>query len=206
MRIVFLGPPGSGKGTQAKLLSERLHLPAISTGEMLRAAVGEETPLGRQARAVMERGELVSDSVIVALIRERTTRPDAGKGFILDGFPRTLEQAEALERLLAGNGSGLSAVINLSVPDAVLEERLLSRAGLEGRTDDRPETVRERLKVYKEKSEPLIGFYQRRGLLTEVNGMGQIAEVSDRIHRALPRPLAGGPCGPSGTPGAEGAA
>jgi len=218
MRIVFLGPPGSGKGTQAKLLSERLYVPAISTGEILRAAVREETPLGREARAVMARGQLVSDSIMIALIRERTARADAVKGFILDGFPRTVEQAEALERLLAGNGTALTAVISLFVPDAVLEERLLSRSGLEGRTDDRPATVQERVKVYREKTEPLIGFYRQRGLLADVNGVGEIPEVSERIHRARPQwaggpcgppgtpPLAGGPCGPPGTPQAQGTA
>src|SRR5437773_5272042 len=127
MRIVLLGPPGSGKGTQGKLLAERLGVPAISTGDILRAAVRDRTPLGREAQAIMDKGELVSDDLIVALIRERLAERDAGGGFVLDGFPRTIAQAEALERLLAGNGDALSAVVNFSVPYAALVERMPGR-------------------------------------------------------------------------------
>jgi adenylate kinase len=185
MRIVFLGPPGSGKGTQAKLLAERTGVPAISTGDMLRTAVREATPLGREARAVMERGELVSDALMIGLVRERVAAPDAREGFLLDGFPRTVEQARSLELLLAGNGTRLSVVLNLLVPEFVLEERLLARATAEGRSDDRPETIRQRLQVYREKTEPLIGFYRQRDLLVEVDGVGPVAEVASRIDRAL---------------------
>jgi adenylate kinase len=185
MRVVFLGPPGSGKGTQAKLLAERLGVPAISTGDILRAAVREKTPLGLQAQAVMEKGDLVSDDLIVALIRERIGRPDARDGFLLDGFPRTLAQGEALEKMLSGNEDTLSAVVNFSVPENELVQRMLGRAAAEGRADDRPETIRERLRVYREKTEPLIGFYRQRGLLADVDGVGGVEEVAERIDAAL---------------------
>jgi adenylate kinase len=185
MRVIFLGPPGSGKGTQAKLLSDRLGVPAISTGEILREAVRRGTPLGLQAKAVMDAGELVSDELMVALIRDRIALPDASRGFILDGFPRTVAQATALETLLGGNGQALSAVVNLSVPEAVVVDRLHGRAKEEGRSDDRPETILERLRVYTEKTEPLVGFYRGRRLLTDVQGMGDITDISERIDQAL---------------------
>jgi adenylate kinase len=185
MRIVFLGPPGSGKGTQAKLLAERLKVPAISTGDMLRAAVREGTPLGLQAKAVMEAGELVSDDLMIGLIRERISQPDARPGFLLDGFPRTVEQAVALDGLLKGNEKRLSTVVNLSVPEAVLIDRLAGRSGQENRSDDRRETVLERLRVYRQKTEPLIEFYRRRGLLADVDGVGEVSEIADRISRAV---------------------
>lgn len=185
MRVVFLGPPGSGKGTQAKLLAERLKVPAISTGDILRAAVKDRTPLGLQAQAVMEKGELVSDALIIALMRERMAAPDARHGFILDGFPRTLEQGRALEALIAERGEGLSAAVNFGVPEAALVERMLGRAKAEGRADDRPETIRERLRVYREKTEPLIGFYGERGLLADVDGVGAVDAVAARVDEAL---------------------
>ena len=186
MRIVFLGPPGSGKGTQAKLLAKRLGVPAVSTGDILREAVKRESPLGRRAKKIMEAGELVPDDVVIGLIRERVAAPDAAAGFILDGFPRTIAQAEALDRLLEESGTPLDAVLNLEVPEASLTERLLGRAGQEGRSDDRPETIRERLRVYLEKTEPLVSFYEKAGLLTHVDGLGSIDDVSGRIGRALP--------------------
>jgi adenylate kinase len=185
VRIVFLGPPGSGKGTQASLLGERLGVPAISTGEILRKAVREKTALGQKAEAVMERGELVSDDLILALIGERIGQRDARGGFILDGFPRTLAQARSFETMLAGNGDALSAVLNFSVPERELTERMLERAKAEGRADDRPETIRERMRVYREKTEPLVGFYRDRRLLAEVNGVGSVPEVAQRIDEAL---------------------
>jgi adenylate kinase len=188
MRVIFLGPPGSGKGTQAKLLARRLGIPAISTGDMLREAVRAGTPVGRRARAIMEAGELVPDDVVVDLVSERITAPDAGGGFLLDGFPRTIEQANALDRLLEGNGAVLDGVINLLVPEKTLIERMLGRAAAEGRTDDRPETVAERLKVYGEKTAPLIEHYRARGILSDVDGSGEISQISDRIDRALVRP------------------
>jgi len=185
VRIVFLGPPGSGKGTQASLLAGRLGVPAISTGEILRQAVREKTALGQKAQAVMERGDLVSDDLILALIGERIGQPDARGGFILDGFPRTLAQARSFETMLAGNGDALSAVLNFSVPERELTERMLERAKAEGRADDRPETIRERLRVYREKTEPLVGFYRDRRLLAEVVGVGPVPEVAQRIDEAL---------------------
>ena len=185
MRVVFLGPPGSGKGTQAKLLAERLHVPAISTGDILRAAVKDRTPLGLQAQAVMEKGELVSDDLIVALIRDRIAQKDARGGFILDGFPRTLEQARSLDALLSRNGDGLAAAVNFDVPEGTLVERMLGRAKAEGRADDRPETFRERLRVYRQKTEPLIGFYSDKGLLADVDGVGAVEEVAGRVDDAL---------------------
>lgn len=185
MRVIFLGPPGSGKGTQAKLLAERLRVPAISTGEILRAAVAERNPLGIQAKSVMDTGELVSDDLMVALIRERTRQPDARGGFILDGFPRTVAQASALDAMLAESGDALSAVVNFSVPESVLVDRMLGRAAAEGRSDDRPETFRERLRVYREKTEPLVGFYLKRDLVADIDGVGTVAEIAGRIDNAL---------------------
>jgi adenylate kinase len=190
MRILFLGPPGSGKGTQTRMLAHRLEIPVISTGEMLRAAVREGTPLGGKAKAVMEAGELVPDDLMIQLIRERLSEPDARDGFILDGFPRTVDQAKALELLLAqtGNGLGLTSVINLEVPEPVLVDRLHGRSNEEHRSDDRPDTILERLRVYHSKTEPVIGFYRERGLLTEIDGLGDVDEIAQRIDRAL-RPL-----------------
>jgi adenylate kinase len=185
MRVVFLGPPGSGKGTQAKLLAERLKVPFISTGEMLRAAVLEGTPLGGKVKAVMEAGELVSDDLMIALIRERIAAPDAARGFVLDGFPRTVDQALALEKILSGNEKAVSAVVNLVVPEAVLIDRLAGRSGQEHRADDRGDTVLERLKVYHQKTEPLIDFYRQRDLLKEIDGIGTVPEITERVESAL---------------------
>jgi adenylate kinase len=185
MRIVFLGPPGSGKGTQAKLLSERLRVPAISTGEILRKAVRDGTPLGICAKGVMESGELVSDELMIELVRERLAESDAREGFLLDGFPRTVVQAVALDELLGGNGKALSSVINFSVPESVLIGRLEGRSGSESRTDDSRETVVERLRVYREKTKPVIDFYSRRGLLTDVDGVGEVPEIAERIYRTV---------------------
>jgi adenylate kinase len=187
MRIIFLGPPGSGKGTQASQLAGRLGVPAISTGEILREAVRKKTALGQKAQAVMDRGELVSDDLIVAMIGERLAEADARKGFVLDGFPRTLAQARAFDTMLAGNGDALSAVLNFSVPETELTQRMLGRATAEGRADDRPETIRERMRVYREKTEPLVGFYRDRDLLTEIDGTGSVSEVAARVADAVRR-------------------
>ena len=187
MRAIFLGPPGSGKGTQAKLLAQRSSVPAISTGDMLREAVRLGTPLGRRAKTIMDAGELVPDDVVIGLIRERISLPDARGGFLLDGFPRTIEQAVALDRLLEGNGEALDAVINLLVPESTLIERMGGRATREGRSDDRPETVRERLRVYREQTAPVIEHYGAQGVRIDVDGSGSIEEVSGRIDRAAAR-------------------
>jgi adenylate kinase len=185
MRVIFLGPPGCGKGTQAKILAGKLEVPAISTGDMLREAVRQGSPLGQRAKAIMESGELVPDDVVIGLIRERIGEADARQGFLLDGFPRTVEQARALDRLLAGNGVALDAVVNLLVPETTLVERMLSRAAKEGRSDDRPETVAERLRVYRAKTAPLVDHYRALGVLSDVDGSGEIAEIAGRIEKAL---------------------
>jgi adenylate kinase len=152
---------------------------------MLRAAVLEGSPLGGKVKAIMESGELVPDDLMIVLIRERMASPDARDGFVLDGFPRTVDQALALERILAGNEKTLSTVVNLAVPEAVLIDRLAGRSGLEHRSDDRGDTVLERLRVYHEKTEPLVDFYRRRNLLTEVDGIGTVAEITERLGNAL---------------------
>jgi len=154
---------------------------------MLREAVRQGTPLGVRAKALMEAGRLVPDELMIGLIRERLAAPDARKGFVLDGFPRTVGQARALDQLLEGNGEGLSAVLSLSVPEAVLAERLRGRKVEERRLDDRPGTVRERLSVYRQNTEPLIRFYEKRRLLADIDGLGEIAEVAERIKEALAR-------------------
>jgi adenylate kinase len=186
--ILFLGPPGSGKGTQAKRLAERLGLPAISTGDILRESVARGTALGREVGAIMARGDLVPDTTMIDLVTERLAAPDVRGGFILDGFPRTVAQARALDRMLAGNGRGISAVINLSVPEEVVIERLTGRAAAEGRADDRPEAIRERLRLYEQKTAPLVQFFRERGVLSEVPGVGGVPEVAGRIERALGAP------------------
>jgi adenylate kinase len=185
--VVFLGPPGSGKGTQALRLASRLGIPQISTGEMLRQAVAAGTPLGLKARAIMESGELLPDPVVVDLMRERTATPDCARGFILDGFPRTTGQAEAFEKILAERGAKTDAVVNLLVDEGRLIERMKGRARTEGRADDNPETVRERLRVYLEKTAPLVAWFRKRGNLTDVDGLGEIEDVARRIDEALKR-------------------
>jgi adenylate kinase len=184
-RILLLGAPGSGKGTQAARLVEKLGVPHISTGDMLRAAVAAGSALGRRVRAIMERGELVPDDVVIALARERLAAPDARRGFVLDGFPRTAPQAEALEEILAGFGEQLECCATLEVDEEALVKRLLERARREGRSDDNEQTIRTRLRVYREQTEPLIQYYRGRGVLAEVDGMGTVDEVEKRIEEAL---------------------
>lgn len=185
MRIVLLGGPGSGKGTQAAILKEKLNVPHVSTGELLRAAVEAGTPLGRQAKAVMDRGELVSDEIVLSMLRERLGDPDAAAGFILDGFPRNLAQAEALDALLVELGLPLDEVIQIDVDAELIVERLARRAAEEGRSDDDPDTVRHRLAVYRELTAPVVDYYRDRGQLIEVLGVGTIEEVSERIMGVL---------------------
>jgi adenylate kinase len=185
MRIVLLGAPGSGKGTQAKRLKVELGIAHISTGDLLRAAVKAGTPLGLQAKAVMEAGQLVSDDIVLGLLEERLAQPDTRPGFILDGYPRNVAQAYALDALLARVGQPLHAVVKLNVPDADIVKRCEIRFEQEHRADDNPETVRKRLAVYAEQTAPVADFYAQRGLLTEIDGVGAIDEIGDRVLAAL---------------------
>lgn len=180
-RLVLLGPPGSGKGTQAEILAQRMGVPAISTGDMLREAVAEGSDLGRQVESIMSSGALVDDDTMAEVVRERLGRQDAAKGFILDGYPRTLPQAETLESILQRSGAELDAVVLVDVP----EEELISRAVARGRSDDSADVIRERLRVYREKTRPLVEHYQERRLLREVDGYASIEEVNRRILDAV---------------------
>ena len=185
MRLVLLGAPGSGKGTQAARLKSDLGVPHISTGDMLRAAVAAGTPTGLKAKAVMDAGQLVSDDILLAMLEERLAQPDAVAGFILDGYPRNLAQADALEHLLARIGQPLDAVVKLEVPNEVIVGRCEIRFKAEGRADDNPDTVRKRLAIYAEQTAPVADFYARRGKLQVVDGVGELAEVTARVRRAL---------------------
>jgi adenylate kinase len=184
-RLLLLGPPGAGKGTQAQLLVERLGIPQISTGDMLRAAVSAGSEVGRQAKSYMDAGKLVPDAVVIGVAEERLARPDAARGFILDGFPRTTAQAEALDRLLPKLGVSLERCVVLTADEDELVRRLLRRAELEGRSDDNEASIRTRMHEYKEKTEPLIAYYRRRGVLREVDGLGTVEAVAQRIAQAL---------------------
>ena len=184
-RLLLLGPPGAGKGTQAVRLAEELGIPQISTGDMLREAVAKGTPLGRAARAIMERGELVSDDIVIGIANERLLADDARNGFVLDGFPRTVAQAEALDRLLAEQGVRLERCVALVVDEDAVVKRLLRRAEIEGRSDDNESTIRNRIRVYREQTAPLVQHYRARGVLAEVDGMGQVDEVAARVRGAL---------------------
>jgi adenylate kinase len=179
-RLLVLGPPGAGKGTQAAMLCRAIGIPHVSTGEMLRDHVSRGTELGAKAKAIMDAGDLVSDEIVIAMVEERLAADDAACGFLLDGFPRTAAQAEALDEVL-GTERGLEAVINLEAPDEEVVGRILAR----GRSDDTEETVRNRIAVYHEQTAPLIEFYDRRGLVTRVDGVGEIDEVLARIVAVL---------------------
>ncbi|UNK58235.1 adenylate kinase [Pseudoxanthomonas daejeonensis] len=185
MRLVLLGPPGSGKGTQAARLKETLGVPHISTGDLLRAEVAAGTPLGLQAKEVMARGDLVSDEILLGMLESRLGRDDVERGFILDGYPRNLAQAGALDGLLAKIGQPLDAVVQLDVATDLLVERIAGRAQAEGRADDNPESVRKRLQVYNDSTAPVIGFYADRGTLTAIDGVGSMDEITARVLAAL---------------------
>ncbi|MGX1098242.1 adenylate kinase [Amorphus sp. MBR-141] len=186
MRLILLGPPGAGKGTQAQKLVERHHIVQLSTGDMLRAAVKAETPVGLKAKGLMDRGELVPDDVVIQIVSERLDEPDCRNGFILDGFPRTVPQAEALEDLLERKQLQLDMVVELVVDEAALLERVEKRAAESGdnvRSDDNADALKKRLDVYRAQTAPLAEFYSRKGLLKQVNGMAPIEEVSAEVDR-----------------------
>lgn len=190
MRVVLLGPPGAGKGTQAQIIAARLGVPAISTGEIFRANVGGDTDLGKQAKVYMDAGDLVPDVITVAMVSDRLAEPDAKSGFLLDGFPRTIAQAEQLRDSLAGMGHTLDRCLELVVDEDELVRRLSGRRVLvDGemvqRDDDEPETVRHRLEVYREQTAPLAGFYEEVGLLSRIDAIGEIDEVTRRALEAL---------------------
>jgi adenylate kinase len=193
MRIILLGPPGAGKGTQAVRMVERLGIPQLSTGDMLRAAVAAGTPIGQQAKAIMDRGELVSDDIVVGIIADRIDEADAKPGFILDGFPRTVAQAQAFDRMLADKGLGLDAVIEFKVDENALVERIVKRAkemearGEPVRKDDNPEVFKTRLDAYKAQTAPLSSYYASKGCLKTVDGMKPIDEVTETVKGILGR-------------------
>lgn len=188
MRLILLGPPGAGKGTQAKILVERHNIVQLSTGDMLRAAVRAETPVGREAKEIMARGDLVPDEVVVKIVSDRIQQPDCANGFILDGFPRTVAQAEALERMLEEHGLELDAVVELKVDEKALAARVENRAREAGgavRDDDTVEALHYRLSVYREQTAPLIDFYRAHGKLVSVDGMQSVEEVAQDIEEAV---------------------
>jgi adenylate kinase len=179
-RFILFGPPGAGKGTQASVLSSLLSFPHISTGDLFRAAVTEQTPLGMQAQTFLDRGELVPDEVVIGMIQERLAEKDSQPGWLLDGFPRTVPQAHALDTLLSSLSQSINRVINLKVSDEFLLERLLSR----GRKDDTEEVIRRRLQVYREQTAPLIQFYCDRNQLTDIDGSAPVETVTALIQEA----------------------
>ena len=185
MRIVFFGAPGSGKGTQATLLKSRFGIPHISTGDLLRGHVARGSALGLQAKTVMEAGQLVSDELVLGMLEDRLAEADAAPGFILDGYPRNLAQADALGTLLDRIGKPLDVVIKLNVPNAAILERCAIRFAAEGRKDDNPEVVRGRLAVYAEQTAPVAAYYARAGKLVEIDGVGELAEITARILAAV---------------------
>jgi adenylate kinase len=191
MRLILLGPPGAGKGTQAQRLVEKHGIPQLSTGDMLRAAVAAKTPVGLKAKAVMDAGELVSDAIVNAIVAERIDQPDCARGFILDGYPRTLPQADAVEAMLAERGTKLDVVIELVVDDKALVGRILKRAeeakaaGQPVRKDDNAEVFDERLREYYKKTAPLIGYYYAKDLLKSTDGMADMNSVTEAIEAIL---------------------
>jgi adenylate kinase len=215
LRVVLLGPPGAGKGTQAKLLREKFEACQVSTGDILRKAVADQSPLGKEASAYIRRGDLVPDGVIVKLVAERLKEKDCAQGFILDGFPRTIPQAQSLEEILRKMGLGLQAVLLVQLPHTIIVERLAGRrtckdcgalyhlkfnpsatesvcdrcgGELLQRDDDREETISARLKVYDKQTAPLVDYYRQRGILREIDGVGSVDDIRNRLIKALEEP------------------
>lgn len=189
MNIILFGPPGAGKGTQAKIIEDKYGLTQLSTGDMLRAAVAADTTLGREAKAVMDAGRLVADEIMLGIIAERIEAPDCAKGFILDGFPRTVAQAEGLDGMLGRKGLKLDHVIEIAVPDEVLFERIQSRVAQtpesQRRADDNAETLKKRLDIYHSQTAPVLPHYAARGRLEKVDGTQPIAKVTEELERIL---------------------
>jgi adenylate kinase len=191
VNLVLFGPPGAGKGTQAKILTETRGLQQLSTGDMLRAAIAAGTALGLECKAIMDRGDLVSDAIVIGIIAERLDQPDCANGAVFDGFPRTIAQAEALDRLLQSRGSQIDVAIELRVNDEILIQRSKNRvaemtaAGKTPRPDDTPETLRTRLDVYYKNTAPLIAYYRNQGKLRTVDGMASISDVTREIAQVL---------------------
>jgi adenylate kinase len=198
MRVILLGPPGAGKGTQSQRLVEKHGIVQLSTGDMLRAAIKAGTPIGKRAQGIMARGELVPDEVVVGIIAERMDAPDAERGFVLDGFPRTVKQAEELDELLAKRGLELDAVVELKVDEGILLDRIAKRLrdmqarGEPVRADDNPEAFKIRLDAYRQQTAPLIDYYRQKGHLKSVDGMAEIDHVTRSIAAALPGDSAAG--------------
>jgi adenylate kinase len=194
MRLILLGPPGAGKGTQAQRLVKKHGIVQLSTGDMLRAAVAARTAVGERAKDIMARGELCPDELVVAIVADRISQPDAKKGFILDGFPRTVPQAVALDRMLSSKGLNLDAVIELKVDGGILQQRIATRAaetqarGEALRPDDNPEVLRTRIQAYREQTAPLVDYYRWQGVLKTVDGMAAIADVARAIDQTLAAP------------------
>lgn len=187
MRLILLGPPGAGKGTQAKVLVDSYGIPQLSTGDILRSAIAAKTPMGLAAKEVMDRGDLVSDEIVNGIVSERLDQDDCKSGFVLDGFPRTIPQAEALEAMLSEKGMDLDAVVEITADPDVLVQRIAKRANESGvaRGDDNEEVLRNRLAVYREQTAPLVEFYRGKGLLKSVDGMQPVEEVTAAIRRAV---------------------
>jgi len=184
-RLLLIGPPGAGKGTQAAILAQTYSIPAISTGDMFRANVKNETPLGLEVKAIMERGEYVPDSLTNAIVADRLNEADAAAGFLLDGYPRTTDQVTELDRILSASGKALDAVVLITADTDEVVARLLKRAQIEGRADDTEEVIRHRMSVYEEQTAPLINTYSARNLVVTVDGLGAVDEVTGRIVAAL---------------------
>lgn len=185
MNLILLGPPGAGKGTQAKRLEDKFGVKQLSTGDMLRAAVASGSEIGKEAKAVMDAGQLVSDDIMVRMISERVDQPDCAKGFILDGFPRNVAQAEALDAMLEAKGLKIDHVVEFQVDEERMIDRILKRAAEEGRSDDNEDTLRKRMDVYREQTAPIIPHYQGKGALKTVDGMQAMDDVTADLEKVL---------------------